>query len=136
MPDDLLQRAPPVCLARLREHAVDLALADVKDSLQKLHDDPPQLAPSVMMQRRSQVLPQLKRIVPGRSTALSAVLDADGELRTDGSGMAGALWNHWKGTSSARRLSRCRRRSWFVDDAVNPVGLRAAVRPLLEDASA
>ena len=78
----------------MRAHAVDLAKAAAMTSLQRLHDDLPSLDSAVFSQRRAQVLQQLKRIAPGRSTTLPAVLDQDGELQTAGSGMADALRRH------------------------------------------
>eukprot|EP00959_Pyramimonas_sp_CCMP1952_P013331 281131-Pyramimonas_sp.AAC.1 len=134
--DDLLQHAPHRCLSRLREHAVGLARADVQSSLQRLHDEAHGLPDNVLRQRRSQVLLQLKRIAPGRSTSLSAVAGADGALRTDGPGMAAALKEHWRDTFSARALDRTRRREWFCEDAGRANGLRAAARQMLGDTSA
>ena len=136
LPDGLLRHAPHVCLARLREHAIALAREEVRESLQRLHDDLPSLEPGVLAQRRSQVMLQLKRVAPGRSSALAAVLEPDGELRTDGPGMAASLKRHWRGTFSARRLDRHRRLEWFRDDAARVGGLFGAVCPLLADAAA
>ena len=133
LPDDLLQHAPDECLVRLRGHAVALAREAAQAALQKLHDDVPNLEEGALKQRRSQVLLQLKRVAPGRSSALSAIMDTDGELHTDGPGMAAALRQHWQGTFSARRLDRTRRQAWFWADAASDHGLIHAVRPLLTD---
>jgi hypothetical protein len=133
---DLLQHAPHLCLDRLRDHAVQLARKEVQASLQQLHDDLPSMDVETQTRRRSQVLLQLKRIAPGRSSALAAIMDSEGELRTDGPGMASALRQHWRGTFAARRLDRSRRMDWFRVDAADRNGLHAAVQPLLVDKEA
>jgi exonuclease III len=134
--NDSLQHAPHLCLARLRDHAVQLAREEVQASLQKLHDDLPSLDEETRARRRSQTLLQLKKIAPGRSSALTAIMDTEGELRTDGPGMASALRQHWRGTFSARRLDRARRLDWFRVDAADRDGLHAAVQPLLANSEA
>ena len=80
------------------------------------------------------MLLQLKRIVPGRSASLPAVVDRDGNLQTDGPGMADALRRHWTRVFAARRLDGDLRRSWFRVDAARHSGLKAAVRPAVADA--
>ncbi len=127
---------PHLCLSRLRDHAVSLAREEVHASLQQLHDDLPHLDDEARTRRRSQVLLQLKKVAPGRSSALAAILDTEGELRTDGPGMASALRHHWKDTFAARRLDRSRRLAWFRTDAADRHGLHAAVQPLLADGEA
>ena len=123
LPRDLLQRSPGEGLARLRAHAMELARAEVTTALQQLHDDSPNLDPGVLKQRRSQVLLQLKRVAPGRATALAAVEDCNGDICTDGPSTAGALRNHWQDTFAARRLDRHTRQAWLRDDAACPNGL-------------
>jgi hypothetical protein len=123
-------------LDRLRSHAVELARADAMRALQQLHEDLPKLDGSVVKQRRAQVLMQLKRIAPGRAAALTAVEDRDGNICTDGPGIAVALKLHWQDTFAARRLDASRRRTWRRDDASSPHGLHAAVRPLLANPAA
>jgi exonuclease III len=133
---DLLQHAPHLCLSRLRDHAVALAREEVHASLQRLHEDLPHLDDEARTRRRSQVLLQIKKVAPGRSAALAAIMDSEGELRTDGPGMASALRHHWKDTFAARRLDRSRRLAWFRTDAADRQGLHAAVQPLLVDGEA
>ena len=136
LPADLRQHDPTRCLQLLREHAVELARQDALDALQRLHDELPSLNPEMAQRRRSQVLLQLKRIAPGRSTALAAVLDANGELQTSGPGMAAALRRHWASTFSARSLNGAARREWLRRDSESSSGLRQAVRSLAADEAA
>ena len=136
LPDALLQHAPGRCLGILRSHALELARSAAVESLQRLHEDLPNLDATTLSQRRTQVLQQLKRVAPGRSASLPAVVDSDGHLLTDGPGMAAALRKHWSEVFAARRLDHDLRGAWFRTDASRQSGLRAAVRPLLGDASA
>ena len=136
LPQDLLRHAPGRCLEILRNHALELARAAAMEALQRLHDDLPGLDATALSQRRAQVLQQLKRVAPGRSTSLPAVVDTNGNLQTNGAGMAAALRRHWSQVFAARRLDHDLRRDWFRIDAARPSGLRAAVQPLLSDGSA
>lgn len=134
--DEPLSNDPAGCLQILRAHAAELAKQGALAALHRLRDDLHSLPEAAAAQRRSQVFQQLRRVAPGRTSALPAIIDSAGELRTTGEGMAEALCCHWRDVFAARSLGRTARREWLRADAAAPSGLRVAVRAVAQDTAA
>ena len=63
--------------------AVELARKDLQDNLQDLQRDLPGLDEEIASRRREQIMAKLRRLAPGRSATVSAVMNREGRIVAD-----------------------------------------------------
>lgn len=99
---------------QLREHAVALAREqiqlDIESLSRDLDADPDQLASA-----KEAVLLKLKRLTPGESTAINAMVDEGGKIHTDPSEIATVLRQHWKGVFKEKEVSDAALQIWMEE---------------------
>ena len=106
----------PAGLGAYRSHALDLAREGAVAELQSLHEELPGMDSDEAHRRRGRVHLLLRRIAPGRSTALAAVRDEQGGTHTSPSHMARALRSHWSGVFRRRPMDTGVRQRWLNED--------------------
>ena len=98
--------------AALKDHAVQLARADVQDDVEDLlhsdHDDD-----QAYHQKKEHILQKLRRLCPGESKSLNAVRTQSGCITTDPSDMAQALVSHWSQVFAAKDSNQTLLRQWL-----------------------
>lgn len=103
-------------LDRLRDRALELGRSAAMDALVTLHRELPSMSDSEAATRRGQVLQRLKRLSPGRTSSLSAVVDPNGRVATDPEEVAAVLRGHWAQVLAARRCDGEALERWLAED--------------------
>jgi hypothetical protein len=103
-------------LHKYRQHAVELARDAAIHDLQDLHRDLPTMSEEEARTRRHRNMQTLRRLAPGRGTALAAVQAADGSVVTEPAAMAAALRQHWSSVFVPRRCNRALLQQWLRED--------------------
>ena len=107
-------------LGGYRHHAIELARESAIGQLSELHDEPAEA--SEHGHRRDRLMQALRRLSPGRPTAVPAVRNARGEIVTDPDEMAAALRAHWSSVFASCHIDRRLLRDWLRED-ISSVGL-------------
>ena len=101
---------------RLREEALKLARQAAMEDLHALHNALPHLSDGEAAVHRGRIMRRLSRLSPGRTTSISAVMDATGHVATAPADMADALRRHWAGVFAARRVDEAALRQWLREE--------------------
>ena len=106
----------PVALARVRDHAVQLARVDVWDRIEELRQIR-ETGPSefVVQAHKENILVRLQRLLPGTTASLSVMRDKNHNLTSDPAEMAAILNEHWGSVFSRKDIARHKIASWLVD---------------------
>ena len=103
-------------LHAFRQHAVELAREAAINQLADLHGQGAR-ASEEHNNRRERLFQTLRRLSPGRSTALPAARNARGQVLTDPAEMAAALRAHWSAVFASCRVDRHLLGQWLREDA-------------------
>ena len=103
-------------LGRFRAHAVDLARNVVLADLREAHANADGQSEQALRQRREQLGVRLRRLRPGGTTALSALVAPDGEVVTDSAEMAALLRSHWGEVFAATPINASTLERWIAED--------------------
>lgn len=82
-------------IGRLRKEAMELARAAYVQDLRSHQSQAAEMPAAQHAQRRVQLMTKLKRLRPGASTTLQAVMDEAGHVQQEPEDMAKALCRHW-----------------------------------------
>ena len=103
-------------LDAIRRHACEVAREGALAQLRANHADICDSSAEEMQSRRNRAHQLLRRLSPGRSTTLPAVLHPDGRVVTDPAEMAEALRLHWQEAFKERPLSTPKLQEWLAED--------------------
>ena len=92
---DIVGVLSPTGLMAMRDHAVELAQQNISERLEELRRLRSELLKFEIVSRKQQVFVRLQRLLPGRSSAIQAVIDQDGSVVSDPESMADVLSKHW-----------------------------------------
>ena len=116
-------------LRPLRRETIDLAkesyIADLRAHQEQEQDTPA----AQQAARRQQLMTRLKRLRPGASTALQAVVDSAGRVRQEPAEMARALGAHWAKVFDGKALNMEHVQSWLEEAYPRGEGLRDLPAP-------
>ena len=91
-------------MAKLREHALQLAKDAISDEMAELRRMSLEPNSAILWQKKEHILTKLKRTRPGQTSSLNAVQTDDGDVSTDPAIIAKALQAHWSKIFSSRPI--------------------------------
>ena len=111
-------------LQRVRDHAVALAREHAINELGKAKQEEQKENSDRASRARKKATRLLYRLMPGRCSAVRAIIDKAGTHLTTPAEMAGALGEHWQQVFKARGIDHELLQQWLVEDAAerNQIG--------------
>ena len=92
-------------MSSIRDHAVELAKAEITDELKNLESDDLDPNGPERKQAKEQIMLRLRRMQPGSTATLKAIRCKDGSVTLDQTKMAAELAEHWAQVFTARPVN-------------------------------
>jgi hypothetical protein len=107
----------PAQLSRLRDHAVELARTQIWDRIEELRSLRHTLPEYEVHHRKTNILADLRRFLPGSGAGLKALSRSTADMpTTDTEQMAALLKEHWGRVFTAKPTMRHQLRKWVGDE--------------------
>ena len=126
-------KQPHRVLATLRDETVKLARARVKEEIEDLTNDMPELEPAEVAKRRGNIQRKLTRLAPGRSGAITALQLADGTISHEPEDVVSAIKGHWEKVFSHKPTSPAAREAFAEEGRDHPDSIRNILAQTPED---
>ena len=97
----------------VRDHAVGLARSSITEELVALQQESANCDELTKKQKKEHILTRLKRLVPGSTPGLNAMIDEDGKVTAEPAGVASILRKHWAKTFTHRNIDRAKLDRWL-----------------------
>jgi len=98
---------------RIKDLAVELMQIDVKERAEGMQKLERSLPREQVQRKQTKIQSSLRRLTPGGSAEIGAVLREDGEIVTEVNAIADALNKHWQETFSGKSTDPVLRREWL-----------------------
>ena len=117
---ETLVRGGQEMVHHIKEHILFLAKTDIREELETLNQESPDLPEAQISIRRQAISAKIAKLKPGGRRQLQAIKTSDGNVVTDPKTMAQALKQHWEPTFTAAPINEALLRIWLRELQQHP----------------